>query len=708
MGRNFRYWGFLSYSHDDRRVAERLHRALESYRIPARLVGLDGPFGPVPARILPIFRDRDELKAGRSLGPEVEQALSVSRSLILLCSPASAKSPWVEAEAAAFGRLNPEGPMFCVFLSGEPLASDGAQECLPPAARTRFDAIPGMAEVAPVAVDLRPHRDGLRLAVHKIVAGLTGLPLDQLVQRDAQRRHRRMAWLSIALASIAIALGGLAIMAYQARNEARSQRAQAEGLIEFMLVDLRKRLEPAGRLDALDAVGARALSYYDQQPLNSLDPDSLGRRASALHLIGEIHQRRGDIKAARVAFANASVATAESLARDPQNPERLFEHAQSVFWNGNTDWEYGDTVAAEKAFLEYARLARVLSAQDPANPEWLAEVGYAHSNLGLLLLAQGRAAQALPHFHQSLRINRKRATLPGDAALVQLDIAQDRSVLSSAHYANRQLRLAIAERQAELDIYTRLLKMDPDNAMVKERKMLSHRFMGEMHLPAGEIGIAKIHIDQSIALAGEQSSLDAGNNTWQQSLAKSFVVAAQQARLASDITAAQQYLGRAEEMVTSHLVRDPEAWVWRVEIQESMANEQAASFLEANQLDQAAGVLLASQQRLQETGEDAATAISTLRFRIANHAMQAIVSARKHEPMAADQHWRQVAALSGSGADQLQGDSAIWLVDALDALGRNKEAGELAGQLEASGFRLEGRKLHGGMFQERVTHPEEE
>ena len=30
MYRNFRYWGFLSYSHDDRRAAERLHRALEA------------------------------------------------------------------------------------------------------------------------------------------------------------------------------------------------------------------------------------------------------------------------------------------------------------------------------------------------------------------------------------------------------------------------------------------------------------------------------------------------------------------------------------------------------------------------------------------------------------------------------------------------------------------------------------------------------
>ena len=147
------------------------------------------------------------------------------------------------------------GPLFCVIVAGEPLAAGqqvDATECLPPAARVRFASAQDLDGTAPIAVDLRVHGDGWRLAIHKIVAGLTGLPLDQLVQRDAQRRHRRMAWLSIALVGVAVALGLLATLAYRARDEARAQRAQAEGLIEFMLVDLRKRLEPAGQLDALD------------------------------------------------------------------------------------------------------------------------------------------------------------------------------------------------------------------------------------------------------------------------------------------------------------------------------------------------------------------------------------------------------------------------------------------------------------------------
>jgi tetratricopeptide (TPR) repeat protein len=683
---SFRYWGFLSYSHDDRRAAERLHRALEAYRIPSRLVGLDGPFGPVPARLLPIFRDRDELKAGGRLGPEVERALSVSRSLIALCSPAAAASSWVDAEILAFERLHPEGPLLCVIVAGEPFAcastAEDDAECLPAALRRRFDDAPGPRESTPIAVDLRRDGDGWLLAIHKIVAGLTGLPLDQLVQRDAQRRHLRLAWLSAALGGTAITMGLLATFANRARDEAHDQRAQAEGLIEFMLSDLRKRLEPVGSLDALDAVGAQALEYYDRQPPKALDPDSLGRRARALHLIGEINDRRGDIKDARVAFANARVATAELLMRAPEDPQRLWDHAQSVYWSGYIDWQYGDTASAERAFAEYGRLARKLSAIDPSKPEWLAEVGYAHSNLGVLLLEQGRAAQAIPQFQQSLRINRKRATLPGDAASVQLDIGQDRSWLSSAHYANRQLRQAIAEREAELSIYSQLLEAAPNNAQIKERRMIALRFLGEMHLAAGDLAQAGKELGQSIVLAQELRNFDSDNVAWQESLAKSHVLAARQARRSGLLQVAQEQLDEAGRLLAAQLARDAEAWVWRVAVQESIALEQAAIYLQKNQRSMAERVLQASQHRLQETSSDA----PTVRYRVANAAMQAELAAQHRDAPAAQQRWRSVVALTGDRLDRLDGDSAMSLVSAWRALGNVSDADRLDAQLRADGY----------------------
>ena len=87
------YRAFLSYSHRDAAQARALHRRLETYRIPRRLVGRDGDRGPVPARLAPIFRDREELPAAGDLSETVRAALARSGALIVICSPHSAASP---------------------------------------------------------------------------------------------------------------------------------------------------------------------------------------------------------------------------------------------------------------------------------------------------------------------------------------------------------------------------------------------------------------------------------------------------------------------------------------------------------------------------------------------------------------------------------------------------------------------------------------
>jgi hypothetical protein len=42
----FKYWAFLSYSHTDNKWGDWLHKALETYRIPKRLVGKSARDGP--------------------------------------------------------------------------------------------------------------------------------------------------------------------------------------------------------------------------------------------------------------------------------------------------------------------------------------------------------------------------------------------------------------------------------------------------------------------------------------------------------------------------------------------------------------------------------------------------------------------------------------------------------------------------------------
>ena len=70
-----RYVAFLSYSHRNKAETEWLHKALERYHIPKKLVGKETAKGKVPARLIPVFRDRDELSASADLGNELRGAL---------------------------------------------------------------------------------------------------------------------------------------------------------------------------------------------------------------------------------------------------------------------------------------------------------------------------------------------------------------------------------------------------------------------------------------------------------------------------------------------------------------------------------------------------------------------------------------------------------------------------------------------------------
>src|SRR5262245_43503512 len=106
-----KYRAFISYSHADTEWANWLHKRLEGFRIGRDLIGNETPMGRVPSKLRPIFRDRDDFTAGHSLNEQTLTALDASASLILLCSPRSAKSHYVNEEVRLFKQRHPDRPI---------------------------------------------------------------------------------------------------------------------------------------------------------------------------------------------------------------------------------------------------------------------------------------------------------------------------------------------------------------------------------------------------------------------------------------------------------------------------------------------------------------------------------------------------------------------------------------------------------------------
>jgi hypothetical protein len=136
MPDEFKYWAFLSYSHQDNvetradgsrghiRWAEWLHDSLETYRVPAEFRMRQTRIGePMPERFYPVFQDEKELPINADLGESIRSALRQSRFLIVICSPRSATSRYVNEEVRYFKELGRGDRIMTLMIDGEPNVS---------------------------------------------------------------------------------------------------------------------------------------------------------------------------------------------------------------------------------------------------------------------------------------------------------------------------------------------------------------------------------------------------------------------------------------------------------------------------------------------------------------------------------------------------------------------------------------------------------
>ncbi len=378
-----RFAAFISYAHADAAVAARLQKRIETYRLPPQLRSADG--STATARLGAIFRDRADLAAADSLTAAIRDALAASHALIVLCSPAAVQSHWVNEEIRLFRELNPGAPVLAAVVSGEPAEAM-------PAALTEDGR-------EPLAADLRDAGDGPKLGFLKIIAALAGVPLDALIQRDAQRKLRRV--MAVTVGALLALLAAVTMMTYaiQQRNEAQAQRAEAErrraqadGLVEFMLTDLRGRLRGVGRIDIMRAAADSALdSFAVAGERTALSPDSRGQLARLLHAVGEdaLSEAGGEAEA-ESAIVRAFGLTRRLLNAAPRDADRIFNHAQSEHWMGRIAYSKRDFRRANQHWRAYRDLALMLREVEPGGLRGLQEIAFGEGNLCTLEQAQER------------------------------------------------------------------------------------------------------------------------------------------------------------------------------------------------------------------------------------------------------------------------------------------------------------------------------
>jgi len=483
-----RYCAFISYSHSDARFAAWLQRNLENFRIPpATLRKLDRDGN----RLGPVFRDVADLGAATQLSSALTEALANSRALIIICSPEAAASDWVGLELEEFQRLHGKDALVLPIVS--PRAGAAEAENLFPAA---------LGESPPLAADARKSGDGRRMALLKLVAGLLGTGLDELVQRDARRRHTRLvAGISVATA-VALVMTILALLAVSAREDAKRRLSQSEDLIGFMLGDLRKQLTPLGQVGVLESVGAKALSYFESLEDDDLTEAALLRKSRALYQIGEVYFDLGEFRAAERSFRLSLEQARQLASAQPDNTDRLFEWSQAEFWAGYAAWQAGDSEKAEEHMDIYHQVAWKLHERDPDNDDWVMETFWASNNLGGLAYSQAKYSDAVVHFRDA--VARIDVLIAKEATTDRLyEKAATLSWLGSTWFHLGDLELSMRAFEAALD-----QPLDAENALHREERSYIFRKLGEVEVYRGEMVAARPHVTVALDIAGALSSSD--------------------------------------------------------------------------------------------------------------------------------------------------------------------------------------------------------
>ena len=191
-----KYFAFISYSHKDKDAAKKLQNFIQGYKIPAKLE--DRP--DLPKRIGRVFRDEDEL-AGDELTPQIEEALRQSRYLIVVCSPNSANSKYVNEEIEYFKSLGGETKILPYIITGKATTDEDPDCCYAPALKEnqkKYQIVGGDAQ-----------ENGAEAASVKLIAGMLRLEFNTLYDRFRKAEKRKRKIVITAITAFALLMAGV-------------------------------------------------------------------------------------------------------------------------------------------------------------------------------------------------------------------------------------------------------------------------------------------------------------------------------------------------------------------------------------------------------------------------------------------------------------------------------------------------------------------
>ena len=190
------------------RIQKTFH-ALESYRLPDALRKRGYP------DIRRAFRDTEELPVSRILTDTIDKALHSTNCLVVVCSPDTPSSEWIDREVAVFIEMDRADHIYPLLISGDP------EQSFPPSLKLVPDIMDRVMDIRVENGSVKKMMAKEETELLRVIAGVVGCKEAELLREHKMRKVRRAAARAVTAAAV---FAGVAVVSLSLMKLAQSYR----------------------------------------------------------------------------------------------------------------------------------------------------------------------------------------------------------------------------------------------------------------------------------------------------------------------------------------------------------------------------------------------------------------------------------------------------------------------------------------------------
>ena len=253
----------------------------------------------------------------------------------------------------------------------------------------------------------------------------------------------------------------------EAEEKAVKAQLKAEDLANFMLTDLKEKLEPIGRLDLLSSLMDKTMQYYGTMNPGSMTDESTNNQAIALRNLSQIEKKRGNL-------AKALTYSKQAL-----------------------------------------KLRKSLCKKNSCHMHWQSLLSETYMDLGDIEKKRGNLQEAIAWYEPSREIREQLAGRHLQNAVMQKDLAVSIRKTAEIALAQGETAQALKANKQARDIMQRLIKDEPENLLWKKEVIKEYTNIGDIELVYGNTPKAKSFFKKCLRICIRSVNKEASHTDWQ-------------------------------------------------------------------------------------------------------------------------------------------------------------------------------------------------